>query len=610
MEPKIIESNNDPLQYPWTPPPQSVVVDGFNEDGTARTLPLIPQAGRRIGYARVLNPDGTCDSFDTAARLRNQLWSEYLYPVVAVGSNACPDVMLNKLNRRNPGGSLFFPIVQAEIRNLGIGFFARIGARGYIAATPYHHEGKKTKVWVSWLTIDQFKALDSTEPGYTCRLVTATQYPLTITSPEAPEQGTETLEKYYIYDDDEGYIVDRNGTPIALCSQTELFQRLHTEGVMELFASSPNNVVEQLAASEQLRDEIATRLRELNLVRPTGINAAPTSGKPIPYRDLKSLNAASYARPDGKDSAADEILQPFLVQPSPDELDRTGEQNIVVNSEIAKKFGEHVAVGACARPFSPLSQTKYRPPVVVRVISDPNLPVGIAQVDQAVRDGLGIGVNEYVFLSPAQLPQTKIADALCGRRYFMARAQTADHTNLETDIALLTPLMMSFLGIQDGYSIVIEGVPLPDGKVPEIRMKAVAMSDEVAQRREEILQSTNGLYASARKLLGVYPDISPLLIDRSARCALNIADHQLVPVRIRVSRRFKFIDELRELMLILFIAFIGVISLVPNPWVAIGLTLLLCLLAVMLTISRVRSSIGRVKTKRSQRRLQNPGANQ
>ncbi len=71
-------------------------------------------------------------------------------------------------------------------------------------------------------------------------------------------------------------------------------------------------------------------------------------------------------------------------------------------------------------------------------------------------------------------------------------------------------------------------------------------------------------------------------------------------VRLRASRKSALADELRELILVLLIAFIGVLSVFSNPYLAGIVTVLVLLGAFALTLVRVRGNIG-AESRRSRR---------
>jgi hypothetical protein len=107
----------DPLEYPWT-------------DGV-----VLAARGPRTGRA-----------------------------VVAVGCNAAPSVLRDKLTRS--GANTHVAVAPVRIDGLAVGHSAHVSVRGYIPATPYAAPGVRTDVHVSWFDDDQLAAIDETEPNY------------------------------------------------------------------------------------------------------------------------------------------------------------------------------------------------------------------------------------------------------------------------------------------------------------------------------------------------------------------------------------------------------------------------------------------------------------
>lgn len=116
-----------PRDYPWAVPARTGVVgpDGF----TSRPLP------------------------SRAART----------PVLAIGSNASPDVLAGKLDGLLHTG---LPIGPALIGGLLIGHSAHVSARGYVAAAPAPRPGAVAAITITWCDEDQLGRLDASEPNY------------------------------------------------------------------------------------------------------------------------------------------------------------------------------------------------------------------------------------------------------------------------------------------------------------------------------------------------------------------------------------------------------------------------------------------------------------
>lgn len=96
-------------------------------------------------------------------------------PVLAVGSNASPEVLADKLATAladAPDEPVVVEICVAA--GLAVGHSAHISRPGYVAATPFlmtptgEHlrPGHETAYSLGWFTDDQLAALDATEPNY------------------------------------------------------------------------------------------------------------------------------------------------------------------------------------------------------------------------------------------------------------------------------------------------------------------------------------------------------------------------------------------------------------------------------------------------------------
>lgn len=91
-------------------------------------------------------------------------------PVVAVGSNASPDVLVRKL-----GGLLGtgLPIAPAVVEDITVGHFAQVAARGFVAAAPAFSPGARSELGIGWFDEEQLARLDETEPNYRREVLTS-----------------------------------------------------------------------------------------------------------------------------------------------------------------------------------------------------------------------------------------------------------------------------------------------------------------------------------------------------------------------------------------------------------------------------------------------------
>lgn len=91
-------------------------------------------------------------------------------PVVAVGSNASPDVLVRKLRHLLESG---LPIAPAVVEDITVGHFAQVAARGFVAAAPTLSPGARSELAVGWFDEAQLARLDETEPNYRREVLTS-----------------------------------------------------------------------------------------------------------------------------------------------------------------------------------------------------------------------------------------------------------------------------------------------------------------------------------------------------------------------------------------------------------------------------------------------------
>ncbi|GAA1483015.1 hypothetical protein GCM10009624_34550 [Gordonia sinesedis] len=100
-----------------------------------------------------------------------------LHLVVAVGSNASPEVLCRKLaglpTRSDPVNhdqaarrDVEARLVRVVVDGIGIGYSAHVAHRGYIPAAPFADPGGTVTTVGAWLDETEIAALDATEPNY------------------------------------------------------------------------------------------------------------------------------------------------------------------------------------------------------------------------------------------------------------------------------------------------------------------------------------------------------------------------------------------------------------------------------------------------------------
>ncbi len=91
-------------------------------------------------------------------------------PVVAVGSNASPDVLVRKLGDLLESG---LPVAPAVVEDITVGHFAQVASRGFVAAAPALTPGARSELAVGWFDEAQLARLDETEPNYRREVLTS-----------------------------------------------------------------------------------------------------------------------------------------------------------------------------------------------------------------------------------------------------------------------------------------------------------------------------------------------------------------------------------------------------------------------------------------------------
>ena len=574
---KVIESDLDPFAYPWTPPKTHGLMTPTpaDDDDPYAYHPMTVSKGRRLGKARVLTDEGSTKALSSFLSLHSQAPMRDRYVVVAVGSNASPEVMANKFRRRGVNTSLYLPFVRCRITNLDVGFYPSIAPRGYVAATPFHAAGHEIELWASWFDADQMAALDSTEPGYQALRLSSADYPMVV---DVEGGGGEPIDNYYMYQATSG-IIEIGGEPLTLRSQGELYEALAT--VPEL-ASTFNRPPEEVLAWLRTPENQPTFVQMLH-------DAGLVGSRPLIGVDETDA-AVRRTYLDSPGFPAPTTPNAMQVMPTRNGIEREGEFCMMVHPSRAAGFGTH----AVATPAPNLAEG--RPGVLGRLLTSPDVPVDRIEMDQMLRDGLGVDLQEWVTIAPAKINARPLADRLVGRRYASLRVQVAEHSNAETDLALMDPVIMTYLGLSNGDQVVFEGMPDHRGFVAEIRMRVAAIPDAVAQVRQNL--SGGGLdarYASAESALGVYPDLGLVLMDAATRSQLNLGSHKLAVVRARPSRSHKVLTEMRESMLVLALAMLGLVTISGSTAIAIISAVVISALTILIGVLRVRAAVGLVK---------------
>jgi hypothetical protein len=563
-----------PLSYPGQTPRTSGLMTGTTFLSFERLRP------RRLAQARVVLGDdrpaalagvtSRC-TLGYALLVLNAVPIEARVPVVAVGSNASISQMEHKFT--SAGISSVMPLTWAQVTGVRVGVAAMISRWGYVPAAPVFEPGVTSRLALNWLDPEQLEALDETELGYDRRLVVDRD------GTRVELESGERLVSCGIYVPRRGVLAEPEGKPMDLPrEQRQLIETLLSRGGRPLrrLAGDPDAFV-SAAADRQKRAALTEALLASDAV-PVVTSVGPTrSGDPETYGAAR----AGLQAPEGAAGA-------LRVAPSPDEIDRRGEPTVAISPARWEELGRpsHVVVHSCMDPMAPAA--------VGRVVEAETDEV---MVDQAIRNGIGVEIGEHVTLEPASVVQNHVADLLLSTPHsLLCRVQQAELVTSERRAALLSRLALELIGIESGDRVVVEGLPAePGGKLRTVTVRAFEAPGETIDRRERL--GGGGFqhrFPAARDALGVYPDLPGIFIDRALRSELGLAQPQLAVVRVRASRKDQVTKETREMLLVVVLAFIGLLQVVDVGWSWVALVLLAGMIVLGIVGMRLRSRLREV----------------
>lgn len=565
---------SNPLTYPGAVPDKSGLL------AQDRYLRLQPLKGRRLGQWRVAEPggglpgeprtDGSRVPLNYALLRCNQAGVGDRYPVLAVGSNASPAQMSRKFAQR--GVPAVLPMTTATAHGLASGVSAHISRPGYVAATPIVTDGARSQMLICWLSESQLAALDATEPNYTRLFLPGDRFPVALPSEEH-------LGGCYAYVSRWGCLLSEDGSPLRLSGQGELLAGLlaRSAELRGLFGASPQTMVTRAARDSGLRERAQRVFEDEGWVGPQAELEALGPAQ-LRYDDLPPAYLADQ----------DTSGHAWILASTTDGRAGRGEANVWLSPSAAARLGAPALV--VVRSGNVAAESKIA--TIARLCVAHDAADDRAHIDQVARNAVGLEVGEHVLLAPARLRRHRRLDRAIGApHYVTCRVQSADLAHIGADVCLIDSLTLDLLGILSGDEVVVEGLPGADGQVPQARIKAFRTSEPVQQLRESLHGGDEtGRFPSARDALGVFPDLPWMFLDRATRAELGLADHKLGTVRVRVSRTHQFVKELREMLLLVSVAFIGLVSAFEGT--ALRLTLLGVLVAGVVTV-RMRARLTR-----------------
>lgn len=603
-----------PLNYPGARPSRSVIVtaDRLWEVRDADGEPLDPStpSPHRLGHCRVRVSAEDCEAmhlstgslprFNSVLEERFGVMVDGRVPVLAIGSNAAPSQMRHKFEATP--GTLLVPAIRARATGLRVGFCGFVSSLGYVPATLYPEDGAVAETVVQFLDPAQLRRVDRTEQGWYRRVwIDGSSFPIVL------ETGERLTGAYayaalhgYLGDDERGWVMGSPGESrphdVAperwVPTQRALLERLLEQpGVSRVLGRSPEAAVSSGA------DPLDT----VDLLRGTGLVVERNALAELPDemdaspRRYGALFDRGEPRRTGDPVNGIPVVEATATG-TDDWLQRRGRSVVRLGADVDEALGRprHVEV-VSARLRSPDSAGERAPRALATVYRsdddgvDPPDP-HVAEVDQMLRMGIGAEVGDRVLLRPVSVTRPRAVDALLGEpNYVSFRVTLADPSSTEREVCLMSALSLQLLGVQSGDYVVLEGAAGPDGEVPQAVLKAFEVPEDVRDERRRVAGGPwDSRFPGVRETLGVNPDIPTVFIDSSTRARLGLTGQQLAVVRGRPARQQQFGNELREMLLLLAITFIGVIDLISGTLVSSLLLAGLVVGAFSLVIVKMR----------------------
>ncbi|MCX5085325.1 MULTISPECIES: hypothetical protein [unclassified Streptomyces] len=574
-----------PLTYPGAWPTESGLLH------QNRFLRLKAVENRRLAKWMVEQPPGGFGAGKTgdgpvplnyALMSANQTLVGDRFPVISVGSNACPAQLRHKME--GLGVSSTIPIVKARVTGIGVGVSAYVSPLGYVSASPFHTPGLSMDLFITWLDAAQLEIVDASEGisdpdgEYDRVLLPPEDFPMVLDSGEL-------LGGAYLYVHRYGVLHDGSGNPRSHPGEHQLLTELLSESrqLREWFGDTPEEFSSRARGNGQLCEKGTRLFSDEGRLTDSGLRQYVTAEPATTvYDDIHPANSV----PTGA----------YRAGRTPDTFDQRGAGVVRLSSAVSAALGD---------PQLAIVQNAQIPPArherlgaLATVIVAPDIPAQETrrvEVDHSLRVGMGLEPGEAVTVRAAHLPHARRGwkDRFFGHaNYLTCRVQDGDRASAEQEVCLLDTLTLELLGVSSGDEVVLEGFPHEDGIVPVLQLKAIRTSEEVQERRKELHGGDmTSRYPSSLDALGTFPDLPWVFLDRRLWSGLGLDGQWLATVRIRCSRSYQLKKELREMVFLLGIAFIGVVTVLKSVvWQAASLAVLVLLVGFVVNV-RLRSRL-------------------
>lgn len=626
-----------PLSYPGRWPDTSVLLTSDTmweiQSEPERSLALDGSARSifRVGHSKVTVPREDRRSLrlsefahpflsDVLERL-NVASIDARIPVLAVGSNASPAQMRHKFQEL--GISQVIPMMRAQLTGLKVGFAPVFAPAGYMPATLFPEPQATMGLFIQWLDENQLRVLDETETGYKrvmfeCGTGTGGDV-------RAVLESGEILGGWYGYVYEGGFLTDDAGQ-VLMSNQLSPAENGADAG-RTVYRNQRELIEMLIGSSEELSGVMGTDadlwLQPSQLRRESAARIIAELGQiggrehVAEFTDQKLVEAVRYATIMPASLAADGSASRdhFVVQASLSALVRHGQSTVRMGSELYRHLQSprHVEISSSALA----SESRGRAPAALAAVlvdDDSHRPskhvISTGEVDHVLRMAVGLEIGETASIRKVVVRRRAWPDFFIGKpNYETMRVTLADPSTAERDVSLMSRLSLQLLGVESGEHVVIEGSADLDGTVPSMSMKAFELPDYVGEERHAVTRGRWGTrFPSPRDTFGVQPDIATIFLDSAARSRLGILGHDLATVRVRPARGYQFRREVREMMLVLSVALIGIVGLVPDATLAVSLigvfvggTVLLVLLRMKNRLSHTLKFWGPLKSRKSRK---------
>lgn len=574
-----------PLIYPGAWPTESGLLH------QNRFLRLKAMENRRLAKWMVEQPPGgfrAGKTGDGAVPLNYALMSANQplvgdrFPVISVGSNACPAQLRHKME--GLGISSTIPMVKARVTGIGIGVSAYVSPLGYVSSSPFHTPGLSRDLFITWLDAAQLEIVDASEGvsrpdgEYDRVLLPPEDFPMALESGEL-------LGGAYLYVHRYGVLHDGSGNPRPHPGEHQLLSELLSESrqLREWFGDTPEEFSSRARGNVQLCEKGTRLFADEGRLTDSGLRQYVTAEPATTvYDDIHPANSV----PTGA----------YQTGRTPDAFDQRGAGVVRLSSAVSAALGAPQLAIVQNAQIPPSRHERLGALATVIVAEDiPAQETRRVEVDHSLRVGVGLEPGEAVTVRAAHLPHSRSRwkDTFFGHaNYVTCRVQDGDRASAEQEVCLLDTLTLELLGVSSGDEVVLEGFPYDNGAVPVLQLKAIRTSEEVQERRKELHGGDmTSRYPSSLDALGTYPDLPWVFLDRRLWSGLGLDGQWLATVRIRCSRSYQLKKELREMVFLLGIAFIGVVTVLKSVvWQAASLAVLVLLVGFVVNV-RLRSRL-------------------